>query len=152
MNSIEVQGTVKTNIVSYSRQDGNRQGKKTTLNNIREGISRIYATGNYQNIDYKISGGDEKTVTIMVREISTNRLNIGLNYNTDLSAAALLNLTLCSDRVSGSNLSLDAKLSTSPVFSVRYSLDRGSKPGFIASASFISDKLLGYQDDTKFQK
>ncbi len=145
VNSIDVQGTEKTNIVSILGKMGIDKEKKTTLNEIREGISRIYATGNYRNIDYKISGDEEKTVTIMVKEVSTNRLNIGLNYNTDLNAAALINLTLCSDRVSGSNLSLDAKLSTSPVFSVRYSLDRGSGPGFIASASYISDKLYGYQ-------
>jgi NTE family protein len=149
VNRIEVQGTEKTNIVSILGKMGIDKEKKTTLNEIREGISRIYATGNYQNIDYRISGGDEKVVTIMVKEISTNRLNIGINYNTDLNAAALINMTFCSDRVSGSNLSLDAKLSTSPVFSVKYSLDRGSKPGFMTSASFISDKLVGYQDEKK---
>jgi NTE family protein len=149
LDRIDVQGTEKTNIVSILGKMGIDKEKKTTLNEIREGISRIYATGNYQNIDYKISGEDKKVVTIMVKEISTNRLNIGLNYNTDLNAAALINMTFCSDRVSGSNLSLDAKLSTSPVFSVKYSLDRGSKPGFITSASFISDKLFGYQDQKK---
>ena len=58
-------------------------------------------------------------ITIMVKESSTDRLNIGLNYNTDLNAAALINMTFYSNRVSGSNLSLDAKLSMSPVFSAR---------------------------------
>jgi NTE family protein len=149
LDRIDVQGTEKTNIISILGKMGIDKEKKTTLKEIREGISRIYATGNYQNIDYRISGADKKVVTIMVKEISTNRLNIGLNYNTDLNAAALINMTFCSDRVSGSNLSLEAKLSTAPVFSVKYSLDRGSKPGFIASASFISDKLFGYQDENK---
>jgi NTE family protein len=149
LDRIDVPGTEKTNIISILGKMGIDKEQKTTLNEIREGISRIYATGNYQNIDYRISGADKKVVTIMVREISTNRLNIGLNYNTDLNAAALINMTFCSDRVSGSNLSLDAKLSMSPVFSAKYSLDRGSKPGFIASASFISDKLSGYQAEQK---
>jgi NTE family protein len=152
IDRIEVQGTEKTNIISILGKMGIDKEQKTTLNNIREGISRIYATGNYQNIDYRISGADKKVVTIMVKEISTNRLNIGLNYNTDLNAAALINMTFCSDRVSGSNLSLEAKLSMAPVFSVKYSLDRGSKPGFIASASFISDKLFGYQDNKKISE
>ena len=57
--------------------------KRTTLHQIREGVARIYATGNYQNIDYSISGADKKVVTIMVKESSTNRLNVGVNYNTD---------------------------------------------------------------------
>lgn len=146
---IDVLGTEKTNIISILGKMGIDKQKKTTLHEIREGISRIYATGNYQNIEYRISGEEEKIVTITVKEISTNRLNIGINYNTDLNAAVLINMTLCSDRVSGSNLSIDTRLSSSPVFSVKYSLDRGPRPGFIASATYISDKLFGYQNDRK---
>jgi NTE family protein len=146
---IDVEGTEKSNIESILGQMGIGKDKRTTLHEIREGVARIYATGNYQNVDYRISGDDRKIITIMVKESSTNRLNIGLNYNTDLNAAALINLTFYSDRVSGSNLSLDAKLSTAPVFSARYSLDRGSKPGFVTAASFVSDKLLGYEEGNK---
>jgi NTE family protein len=146
---IEVEGTEKSNIISILGRMGISKDKMTTLQGIHEGIERIYATGNYQNVDYKISGDDSKTVTIMVRESSTNRLSVGLNYNTDLNAAGLINMTFYSDRISGSNLSIDAKLSTSPMFSARYSLDRGFKPGFIVSTSYISDKLLGYSDNKK---
>lgn len=149
VKSIEVAGTEKTNIVSILGKMGIGKDKRTTLHEIREGISRIYSTGNYQNIDYRISGGDNKVITILVKENSTNRLNIGLNYNTDLQAAALINMTFFSDRISGSNLSLDAKLSATPLFMARYSLDRGSKPGFISAASFITDRLLGYENDKK---
>jgi NTE family protein len=146
---IDVEGTEKINIESILGKIGIGNDKRTTLHEIMEGVARIYATGNYQNIDYKISGDDKKVITIMVKESSTDRLNIGLNYNTDLNAAALINMTFYSDRVTGSNLSLDAKLSTSPVFSARYSLDRGTIPGFVAAASFISDKLLGYEEGHK---
>jgi NTE family protein len=146
---IDVEGTDKTNIMSILGKIGVDKDKMTTLHELREGVERIYATGNYQNVDYRISGADKKVVTIMVRESSTNRLNVGLNYNTDLNAAALINMKFFSDRISGSNLSLDAKLSTSPVFAARYSLDRGSKPGFVSGASFISDELWGYEDGHK---
>ncbi len=146
---IDVEGTDKSNIESLLGKLGIGKDKKTTLFEIREGIARIYATGNYQNIDYKISGDDKKVVTIMVKENSTDRLNIGLNYNTDLNAAALINMTFFSNRVSGSNLSLDAKLSMSPYFAARYSLDRGPKPGFITAASYVSDKILGYEQGHK---
>jgi NTE family protein len=146
---IDVEGTDKSNIESILGKIGIGKDKRTTLYQIREGIARIYATGNYQNIDYRISGSDKKVVTITVKESSTNRLNVGVNYNTDLNAAALINMTFYSDRISGSNLSLDAKMSTSPLFSARYSLDRGSKPGFISAASFITDEIRGYQDGKK---
>jgi NTE family protein len=149
VQGIDVEGTEKTNIESILGKMGIGKDKKTTLHEIREGVARIYATGNYQNIDYKISGDDKKLITIMVKENSTNRLNIGLNYNTDLNAAALINMTFYSDRVSGSNLSFDAKLSSLPVFSVRYSIDKGAVPGFITAASYVTDKFLGYDDGHK---
>ncbi len=149
VQSVEVEGTEKTNIISLLGKIGIGKDQRTTLRKIREGVDRIYATGNYQNVDYRISGGEQKIVTIMVKESPTNRLNIGLNYNTDQNAAALINTTIYSDRVSGSNISLDAKLASAPVFAAGYSLDRGSKPGFIAAGTFVADKLIGYSEGKK---
>jgi NTE family protein len=149
VDNIVVEGTEKTNIISILGKMGIDKDKKTTLNEIRHGVARIYATGNYQKVDYRISGDDKKIVTIVVKESSTNKLNVGLHYDSDLKAAALINMTLNSNRISGSTLSLDAKLSSSPFFIARYTLDRGSKPGFISSASIISDKLWGFENGHK---
>ena len=149
VNKIEVEGTDKTNIVSFLGKMGIGKDKKVTLRHIRLSVSRIYATGNYENVDFRISGDAEKTINILVKESSTQRLNVGLHYDTDLKAAALINTTVYSDRISGSNLSLDAKLSSLPMFSARYSLDRGWKPGFTVFGSFISDKIWGYENDRK---
>lgn len=149
VNKIEVEGTDKTNIVSFLGKVGIINDQMVTLQHIRQSISKIYATGNYENVDYRISGGEEKTITVLVKESSTNRLNVGLHYDTDLKAAALINTTIYSDRISGSNFSLDAKLSTFPMFSARYSLDRGWKPGFTGAASFVSDRIWGYENNRK---
>ena len=146
VDKIEVVGTDKTNIVSSMNKMGIGKDKKVTLSDIRQSISRIYAAGNFANLDYRISGDEKKTISILVKESSTQRLNVGLHYDTDLMASALINTTIYSDRISGSNLSLDAKLSSLPMFSARYSLDRGWKPGIIASGSFISDKIWGYEN------
>ena len=152
VNKIEVEGTEKTNIVSFLGKMGIGNDKKVTLQHIRQGVSRIYATGNYESVDYRISGEAKKTIYILVKEGSTNRLNVGLHYDTDLKAAALINTTIYSDRISGSNLSLDAKLSTFPMFSARYSLDRGWKPGFTVAAAFISDQIWGYENNRKLSE
>lgn len=149
VTKIEVEGTDKTNIVSFLGKMGIGKDEKVTLLHIRQSISRIYATGNYESVDFRISGDAEKTIHILVKESSTNRLNVGLHYDTDLKAAALINTTLYSDRISGSNLSLDAKLSSFPMFSARYSLDRGWKPGFTGAGSFISDRIWGYANGRK---
>jgi NTE family protein len=146
VDKIEVEGTDKTNIVSFLTKMGISKDKKATLLHIRQSISRIYAAGNYVNVDFRISGDEKKTIYILVKESSTHRLNVGLHYDTDLKASALINTTIYSDRISGSSLSLDAKLSSLPMFSARYSLDRGWKPGITMSGSFISDKIWGYVD------
>ena len=146
VNKIEVEGTEQSNIVTFLGQMGIGKDTRVTLQHIRQGISRVYALGNYSNVNYSISGDAKKTIHITVKESSTSRLNVGLHYDTDLNAAALINTTVYSNRISGSNLSLDAKLSSLPLFSVRYSLDRGWKPGLVVSGSFISDKIWGYQN------
>jgi NTE family protein len=152
VNKIEVEGTDKTNIVSFLGKMGITKDKKVTLLHIRQSVSRIYAAGNYENVDFKISGDAKKTVTIIVKESSTQRLNVGLHYDTDLKASALINTTVYSDRISGSNLSLDAKLSTFPMFSARYSLDRGWKPGYTVAGSFTSDRIWGYENNRKISE
>jgi len=149
VNKIEVEGTDKTNIVSFLGKMGIGKDKRVTLHHIQQSISKVYAAGNYENVDYKILGDSTKSINITVKESSTQRLNVGLHYDTDLKASALINTTIYSDRMSGSNLSLDAKLSSLPMFSARYSLDRGWKPGFTASGAFISDKIWGYENDRR---
>ncbi len=149
ISKIEVEGTEKTNVVSFLGKMGITKDKKVTIQHIRQSISRIYAAGNYENVDFRISGDAQKTIYIIVKESSTQRLNIGVHYDTDLQASALINTTIYNDRVSGSNLSLDAKLSSLPMFSARYSLDRGWKPGFTALCSFTSDKIWGYENGDK---
>jgi NTE family protein len=149
VDKIEVTGTDKSNIVSFLNKMGINRDKKVTLLFISQSISKIYAAGNYENVNYDITGDLKKTIKISVKESSTYRLNIGLHYDTDLKASALINTTIYSDRISGSNLSLDTKLSALPMFSARYSLDRGWKPGITASGSFISDKIWGYENDLR---
>lgn len=149
VNKIEVEGTEKSNIVSFLGQLGIGKDTKVSLEHIRQGISRVYALGNYNNVNYRISGDSRKTIDISVKESSTNKLNVGLHYDTDLKAAALINTTIYSNRISGSNLSFDARLSSLPVFSARYSLDRGWKPGLVASGSLIWDRIWGYEKGLK---
>jgi NTE family protein len=149
VSKIEVEGTDRTNVVSFLGKIGIGKDRKVTLQHIRQGVSRIYAAGNYENVDYKITGDEQKTIHILVKESSTQRLNIGLHYDTDLKASALINTTIYSDRISGSSLSLDAKLSSLPMFSARYSLDRGWKPGITVSGSFTSDKIWGYENSLR---
>jgi len=149
VSKIEVEGTEKTNIVSFLGKMGIGKDKKVTLAHIRQSVSRIYAAGNYESVDFRVSGDAQKTIYITVKESSTQRLNIGLHYDTDLKASALINTTIYSDRISGSNLSLDAKLSSFPMFSARYSLDRGWKPGFTGAGSFTADRIWGYENGRK---
>lgn len=149
IDNIIVDGTSKSNILLFFAKLGVAPGENVTLNYVRQCISKIYATGNYDYVDYQICGDQKKTLIISTKEGATNWLNVGLHYDTDLKAGALINTTLYTDRVSGSNLSLDAKLATFPMFSIRYSMDRGWRPGLSSSLSFITDEIWGYENSSK---
>ena len=149
IGQIEVEGTERSNVISFLGKIGIEKNKAVTLDYLKHSISRIYASGNYENVYYRITGDSLKTVSILVRESAPNKLNVGLHYETDLKAAALINTTIFGDRTSASNLSFTAKLAELPMFSLRYSLDRGWRPGITSSLSYISDRMWSYTDHKK---
>ena len=149
VNRIEVVGTEKSTITFFLGQIGIQKGEKVSLGQIRKSIARLYATGNYEFVNYRIIGDNEKTLQLSVKERSNNRLNAGLHYDSDLKSSVLLNATLRNHNLYGSRFSFDAKLSNIPMFAARYSLDRGWKPGIFAGAMYAEDRFYRYDGTTK---
>ena len=149
ISRIEVEGTQRSTITFFLGQVGLQRGDSITLGQIRQSISRLYATGNYEYVNYHIRGESQKTLYLTVKERSNNRLNAGLHYDSDLRSALLFNATLRGHNFYGSRLSVDAKLSALPVFAVRYSLDRGWKPGIFAGMMFAQDRFYRYNGSSR---
>ncbi len=149
INRIEVDGTERSTITFFLGQIGIERGEYVTIGQIRQSIARLYATGNYEYVNYRIIGDERKTLQLNVKERSNNRLNAGLHYDSDLKAAVLLNATLRNHNFYGSRFSFDAKLSSLPMFAARYSLDRGWKPGIFIGAMFAQDRFYRYDGKSK---
>ncbi|MFB6318287.1 patatin-like phospholipase family protein [Saccharicrinis sp. FJH54] len=96
---------------------------------IKEGVQKLYATTNYQKVDYSLIGDKEKTLVLNLVESNNSYLNIGLHYNMESQASLLINTTLKNKLGLGSLLSIDLNLSRLPGFKFRYTLDKGTIPG-----------------------
>jgi NTE family protein len=149
ISNIEVTGTDRTQIAFYLGQVGIKHNQRVTMEHLRNGISRLYSTGNYEFVNFQVVGNRSKTLQIEVKERKNNKINAGLRYDSDYKSSMLLNLTLRNQNFFGSRLSVDAKLSEYPMFAAHYSLDRGWKPGFFSKILYVEDRFNRYEDDKK---
>lgn len=149
VNQIEVTGTDNAKIAFYLGQIGIKRDQRVTLEHLRNGISRLYSTGNYEYVNYQLVGKKSKTLRIEVKERKNNTINAGFHYDSDLRSAMLLNITLRNQNFFGSRLSVDAKLSQFPMFSAQYSIDRGWKPGFFSKIMYVEDRIYTYRESKK---
>lgn len=149
INNIEVTGTDRTQIDFYLGQVGIKHSQRVSMEHLRNGISRLYSTGNYEYVNYLLTGKRYKTLKIEVKERKNNKINAGLRYDSDYRSSMLVNITLRNQNFFGSRLSMDAKLSEYPMFAAHYSLDRGWKPGFYTKVMYVEDRMNRYDGDKK---
>jgi len=149
VNQIEVTGTDNAKIAFYLGQIGIKRDQRVTLEHLKNGISRLYSTGNYEYVNYQLVGKKSKTLRIEVKERKNNTINAGFHYDSDLRSAMLLNITLRNQNFFGSRLSVDAKLSQYPMFAGQYSIDKGWKPGFFSKVMHVQDRIYTYQEGKK---
>ncbi len=149
INTIEVTGTDRAKIAFYLGQVGIKHDQHVSLEHLRNGISRLYSTGNYEFVNYQLVGNKTKTLKIEVKERKNNKINAGIHYDSDYRSSMLLNITLRNQNFFGSRLSMDAKLSQYPMFAAHYSIDRGWKPGIFSRIMYVEDRLYRYQGDKK---
>ncbi|GET31842.1 patatin [Prolixibacter bellariivorans] len=120
-----------------------------TVRQLREGIKRIYGSGNFDFVRYRLLGDENKTLHLTVKERIHDRLNLGIHYDTDRKAALLINTTFKNSRKTGAKLSMDAILATNPAFAVRYTIDNGWKPGLFVGASIHDETISQYTNGDK---
>jgi len=149
ISQIEVTGTDRAKIAFYLGQTGIKRDQHVTLEHLRNGISRLYSTGNYEYVNYQLVGNKKKTLKVEVKERKNNLVNAGLHYDSDLRSAMLINITIRNQNFFGSRLSMDAKLSQYPMFSGQYSIDRGWKPGFFSKLMYVADRYYRYGSGEK---
>lgn len=149
ISNIEVTGTDRAKIAFYLGQVGIKYDERVTLEHLRNGISRLYSTGNYEFVNYQLVGNKTKTLKIEVKERKNNKIHAGIHYDSDYRSSMLINITLRNQNFFGSRLSMDAKLSQYPMFAAHYSIDRGWKPGFFSKVMYVQDRIYRYSNEKK---
>ncbi len=112
-----------------------------------EAINRVYASGFFQRVTYEIEPGEGDSVTLIIRVIETTGifLKVGFSYDSDMSAAVLLNITLRNLAGKGSKFALDLRLSQFPGVLLSYFIHTGlRKPGIGVGAKIHYDQYTIY--------
>ncbi|MBN1969646.1 MAG: patatin-like phospholipase family protein [Candidatus Delongbacteria bacterium] len=83
-----------------------------SISEIKEAINRVYASGFFESVYYKlIENDDSYTLNIIVEEKENNAIKAGFHYDSEYEASGLFNLTIRNQLMKGSELKLDLKLS-----------------------------------------
>jgi NTE family protein len=146
---VTVDGTKSQGLNYFLGLLGLKPPQVITVRQLREGIKRIYGSGNFDFVRYRLLGDENKTLHLMVKERVHDRLNLGIHYDTDRKAALLINTTFKNSRMIKAKLSMDAILATNPAFAVRYTIDNGWKPGLLVGASVQDEKISQYTNGKK---
>jgi NTE family protein len=108
-----------------------------------EAIDRVYASGFFQRVTYELEPGEGDGTTLVIRviEMSGIFLKVGLSYDSDMSAAVLLNVTLRNMAGKGSKIFLGARPSQYPGVVLSYFIHTGlRKPGVGFGLKFHYDQ------------
>jgi len=87
-------------------------------------VNKLYATGLFSKVTYKLVGTNYKDMLIDMQEKSRSSANIGFRFDSHDAASILLNTTLKRKSFGASLFALTARLSKNPYFRIDYSFGK----------------------------
>ncbi len=130
ISSIRIEGLKKISSRVVLAQLQVQPGTWVTTQDLEIAIDRLYGTRYFELINYRLApveDGVELVVKAMERKVG--QLRVGVNYNSDLKAALMLNMNFKNLLLEGSRLSLDLKLSENYAWNADYLYFPGWEPG-----------------------
>ncbi len=120
-------------------------------NEIVNSIDRLYATGNFSQIDFLVRDDlyGKRIVYQLEEEKSRMYLKFGLHYDNVYKTGFLTNLTVKNIFWKNSFLSTDVILGDKLRFNVNYLIDNGAKPSFGVNYSYRDVEFNGIFDEAK---
>lgn len=124
INHIRVEGATKQEERQLLRWL-NVVDKRVTRGGLDEMTARIYGSGNFRRVHYRLDGDQPFDLIFMVEPKVSNSLNLGIHFNTNELAAILANTTLRLSRSLNSRVEITARLSRDPYLMADYSINSG---------------------------
>jgi NTE family protein len=142
----EVSSKLVSNLV------GIRSPGPITASEIDEALQRLYSTGSFSRISYRISGfHGEKTLVLDIEEEVPDYLGIGLRYDTRWSFSALLGAQMRNLVGRGSTLNIDMVFSRRVNLLGTYTIDSGLgnwlMPGM--AGNYVDDYIEIYENGVR---
>ena len=136
VNSVSISGVNSKAARILLKKIDIEPGDTVSYEKISHVIAQIYATGAYDYVSYELRGKQEPfDLAIACKMGPVHMLGVGARADTEEFATAVLNIGLFANRIQGSKLNLDARLSMNPEVKLRYSYDSPSFPTINVSAS-----------------
>lgn len=150
INAIDIRGLRRVSRNLVLGKLGFTPPARVAPDDLMEAIDRVYASGFFQRVTYEINTAEDGGIILIIRveELSGTFLKVGLSYDSDMSAAVLLNMTLRNLAGKGSKVSLDARLSQYPGAVLAYYIQTGlRKPGlgFGVKAHYDNFTIYSYK-------
>ncbi len=118
------------------------------LEEIEDGIEKIYGTRFFESVYYKFDFSDDQNVLVVkVKEQPYNFFKFSFNYNNYLKSALLLNSTFRNALGKGSRLLAEVRLSENPAFRAHYQINTLWKPAIGFTSQFVYNNFKAYNVD-----
>ena len=152
LNNFSVEGISETTVEYLLDKSDFTFPKEYSLEEIDEGIKRLYGSGNFKSAYYQLLSKSDKTFRLVVDEKTTSSLNAGFNFNSTDKAAILLNLTLRNELFRGTRFSFDAKLSTNTTIAASFQFSNKPLPEIDISSTYKNFTIEVYEGNNKLSE
>lgn len=100
-----------------------QENRPVTLGEVHKAIASLYGTKAFNGVNYRLVGGPEYDLELLLDEKHMNSVNLGFRFDSEEMAAILLNTRFNYRALGGSRFSLTARLSKNPYVRLDYALE-----------------------------
>lgn len=100
-----------------------QENEGITLTGLHRAIASLYGTKAFSGVTYRLLGGPEYVLELLLTEKHMDVVNLGFRFDTEEMAAILLNTKFNYKALGGSKFSLTARLNKNPYIRLDYALE-----------------------------
>ena len=145
LHDIEVIGELSADQrLAVNRLFGLRTGQAYAVDQIEDRIQKLIGSQFVSKVTYRLIGIPEGyRLELYAVPQSEDFVKLSVNYDSDLKAGLLLNMTLRNKGIVGSRLNMDVKVSENPKYVLDYTFHTNGKPTFGLGAHSYGHFLPG---------